>query len=214
MVADIALNPFITNPENLEEEMMMKTMSRNGLFALAMSLGLIAGCSSTGETMEEGQAGAAGAESGEQSGSTVYGGGDEDGISSSAMSESGRQEAEAAARQAEQQAMRQITTFYFDFDTSEIKPEAREVLIAHAMFLKANPGQNVRLEGHADERGTKEYNLALGDRRASAVERFLIVNGASRGQIETISYGEEKPAVMGSNESAWAQNRRVELVFE
>ena len=193
---------------------MMKTMSRKGLFALAMSLGLIAGCSSTGETMEEGQAGAAGAESGEQSGSTVYGGGDEGGISSSAMTESERQEAEAAARQAEQEAMREITTFYFDFDTSEIKPDARDVLVAHARYLANNPRQQVRLEGHADERGTKEYNLALGERRANAVQRFLIVNGASRGQIETVSYGEEKPAVRGSTESAWAQNRRVELVFQ
>ncbi|MEC7431964.1 MAG: peptidoglycan-associated lipoprotein Pal, partial [Pseudomonadota bacterium] len=107
-----------------------------------------------------------------------------------------------------------ITTFYFDFDTSEIKPDARDVLVAHARYLANNPRQQVRLEGHADERGTKEYNLALGERRANAVQRFLIVNGASRGQIETVSYGEEKPAVRGSTESAWAQNRRVELVFQ
>lgn len=195
---------------------MMQMTTRKGLFALVMSLGLVAGCSSTGETMEEDTgAGTDEMSSSEQEGgSTVYGGEDEGGISSGALSESERREAEERAEEAEQEAMRNITTFYFDFDTAEIKQEAREVLIAHARYLEDNPGINVRLEGHADERGTKEYNLALGERRANAVQRFLIVNGASRGQLETVSYGEEKPAVMGSNESAWAQNRRVELVFE
>lgn len=102
---------------------------------------------------------------------------------------------------------------YFDFDSSKVTQEQREIIDAHAAFLSRNPDIDVVLEGHADERGTREYNLALGERRANAVQRFLIVNGASRGQIETVSYGEEKPAVMGSSESAWAQNRRVELVF-
>jgi peptidoglycan-associated lipoprotein len=106
------------------------------------------------------------------------------------------------------------TLVYFDFDESSIRSEFRTVLNAHSMNLAANPNMTVVLEGHADERGTREYNLALGERRAKAVERFLIVNGASRGQIETVSYGEEKPAVRGSSESAWAQNRRVELIFD
>jgi len=179
-----------------------------------MSLGLIAGCSSTGETTEDGAYGSDVSAVDQEGGSTVYGGDDDGGVSSSEMSEEQRREAEARAARAEEAAMREITTFYFDFDTSEIKTEARDVLVAHARFLQANPGQNVRIEGHADERGTKEYNLALGERRANAIERFLIVNGASRGQTETISYGEEKPAVMSSGESAWAQNRRVELVFQ
>ncbi|KKL06717.1 hypothetical protein LCGC14_2593250, partial [marine sediment metagenome] len=125
-----------------------------------------------------------------------------------------QQAQQKAQQQAEQDALREITTFYFDFDTSEIKPEARDVLVAHARYLSSNPRQKVRLEGHGDERGSKEYNLALGERRANAVQRFLIVNGVSRGQMETVSYGEEKPAVMGSSESAWAQNRRVQLEFE
>ncbi|KEF32188.1 18K peptidoglycan-associated outer membrane lipoprotein [Marinobacter nitratireducens] len=180
-------------------------------FALLLSVGLFAGCSSTGETMEDGSYGSDVAAIDQDGGSTVYGGDDQGGISSSTLTEEERM---AAEQQAAQEALRDITTFYFDFDTAEIKQEARDVLVAHAQFLAANPGQNVRLEGHADERGTKEYNLALGERRANAVQRFLIVNGASRGQIETVSYGEEKPAVMGSNESSWAQNRRVELVFD
>ncbi len=189
----------------------MTLSAQNKAFALMLSLGLVAGCSSTGDTVEGGAYGDSDvAAIDQEGGSTVYGGADEGGVSSSALTDEERRAAEA---QAEQQALRDITVFYFDFDTAEIKPEARDVLVAHARFLADNPGQKVRLEGHADERGTKEYNLALGERRANAVQRFLIVNGASRGQIETVSYGEEKPAVMGSTESAWAQNRRVELVF-
>ncbi|TGN41477.1 peptidoglycan-associated lipoprotein Pal [Marinobacter confluentis] len=193
----------------------MKMTSSKNVFALIFSFALIAGCSSTGETTGEGGMGtSAGSASGEESGSTVFGGGDGSGVSSSEMTEQERMEAEARAEQAQAEAMREITTFYFDFDTAEIKQEARDVLVAHARYLQANPGQNVRITGHADERGTKEYNLALGERRANAVQRFLVVNGASRGQTETVSYGEEQPAVMGSSESAWAQNRRVELDFE
>ncbi|NMT63854.1 peptidoglycan-associated lipoprotein Pal [Marinobacter orientalis] len=194
----------------------MKVTAHHKLFAMVLSLGLIAGCSSIGDTTEDDAYGADSDVSAvdQDGGSTVYGGDDEGGVSSSEMTEEQRREAEARAEQAEREAMRDITTFYFDFDTAEIKPEARDVLVAHARYLQANPDQDVRIEGHADERGTKEYNLALGERRANAIERFLIVNGASRGQTETVSYGEEKPAVMGSDESAWAQNRRVELVFQ
>ncbi|PCM45587.1 peptidoglycan-associated lipoprotein Pal [Marinobacter sp. ANT_B65] len=189
----------------------MKLSAQTKVLALLFSAGLFAGCSTTGENMDEEGYGSDVAAIDQDGGSTVYGGGDQSGISSSSMTEEERMEAQ---QQAEQEALRDITTFYFDFDTSEIKPEARDVLMAHARYLSSNPGQKVRLEGHGDERGSKEYNLALGERRANAVQRFLIVNGASRGQMETVSYGEEKPAVMGSSESAWAQNRRVELVFE
>jgi peptidoglycan-associated lipoprotein len=193
----------------------MKMIASKNTVALMFSLALIAGCSSTGETTgEDGMGADSGTMSGEDSGSTVFGGDDGSGVSSSEMTEQQREEAQARAEAAEAEAMRQITTFYFDFDTAEIKQEARDVLVAHARYLEANPDQDVRIEGHADERGTKEYNLALGERRANAVQRFLVVNGASRGQTETVSYGEEKPAVMGSSESDWAQNRRVELIFE
>lgn len=115
------------------------------------------------------------------------------------------------AEQRREQEMLQITVFYFDFDQSELKPEAREALVYHANNLKANPGRRIRLEGHADERGTREYNLALGERRAQAVERYLIVQGVSANQIETISYGEEMPAATGTTEAAYSRNRRVEM---
>lgn len=110
-----------------------------------------------------------------------------------------------------QNALRQ-TVFYFDFDVAEFKPEDRQTLMYHARDLSANPNKRIRLEGHADERGTREYNLALGERRANGILNFLIVNGASRAQIEVVSYGEERPAAMGETEQAYARNRRVEIV--
>ena len=101
---------------------------------------------------------------------------------------------------------------YFDFDSSNLTPEAQRVVEAHAQYLTSNPGMAVVLEGHADERGTREYNLALGERRANSVLNYLIVNGASRSQIEVVSYGEERPAQQGQSDSAYGRNRRVEVV--
>jgi peptidoglycan-associated lipoprotein len=116
------------------------------------------------------------------------------------------------AEEMEAERQRNITVFYFEFDRSDLSAEARTSLVAHANFLKANPGVRYRLEGHADERGTREYNLALGERRAQAVERYLQVQGVSASQLETISYGEERPAVQGTTEAAYSRNRRVEIV--
>jgi peptidoglycan-associated lipoprotein len=102
---------------------------------------------------------------------------------------------------------------YFDFDSSEIKGQGTDVVAAHAKYLAANSGARVRLEGHTDERGSREYNIGLGERRAQAVRRALLLQGASDGQISTVSYGEERPAVPGHDEAAWAKNRRVEIVY-
>lgn len=102
------------------------------------------------------------------------------------------------------------TVFYFDFDKSLLKPEARAALTMHAEQLRNNP-RNIRLEGHADERGTREYNLALAERRANSVRDFLVLQGADASYVEVVSYGEERPADMASNNDAWAMNRRVEL---
>jgi peptidoglycan-associated lipoprotein len=104
-------------------------------------------------------------------------------------------------------------TVYFDFDKSEIKPEARKIIEAHAEYLSSHPSTHIVLEGHADERGTREYNLGLGERRAKAVEQVMTLLGVSRSQIEVVSYGEERPAAMGHDESAWSLNRRVEIVY-
>ena len=110
-------------------------------------------------------------------------------------------------------ALRQ-TVFYFDFDVAEFKPADRETLTYHARDLAANSGKRIRLEGHADERGTREYNLALGERRANGILNYFIVNGASRSQIEVVSYGEERPEQSGQSEQAYSRNRRVEVVAQ
>jgi len=102
------------------------------------------------------------------------------------------------------------SVFYFEFDESALTASTRVALDAYAAVLRSSP-RNIRLEGHADERGTREYNIALGERRAKSVADYLIASGVSASRIETISYGEERPAVNASNQRAWAQNRRVEL---
>ncbi|SMF60133.1 peptidoglycan-associated lipoprotein [Alteromonadaceae bacterium Bs31] len=103
------------------------------------------------------------------------------------------------------------TVFYFDFDQYILKAEARSALMVYAEVLKNAP-TSIRLEGHADERGSREYNMALGERRANAVRDFLILQGVDASYIETVSYGEERPARMGSDEGSWSENRRVELI--
>ena len=104
-------------------------------------------------------------------------------------------------------------SIYFDFDKSSIRPEYRSTLEEKADFLKAYQGDKVRIEGNCDERGTNEYNLALGDRRAKSAEAFLVSLGISPDRIATISYGEEKPLALGHNEDSWSQNRRDDFVI-
>ncbi|WP_461482179.1 peptidoglycan-associated lipoprotein Pal [Porticoccus sp.] len=101
--------------------------------------------------------------------------------------------------------------FYFEFDKAVLNAEARAALRLHGEWLRAHPAATVRLEGHADERGTREYNMALGERRANAVRDFLVQEGVNAAAMEVISYGEESPAAMGSNDASWALNRRVEM---
>ena len=102
---------------------------------------------------------------------------------------------------------------YFDFDRADIRADSQAVVSAHAAFLAKNPSQKVRLEGHADERGSREYNIGLGERRGQAVRRALLLQGVAEAQLSTVSYGEERPAVAGSDEQAYALNRRVEIVY-
>ena len=102
---------------------------------------------------------------------------------------------------------------YFDFDRADIRADSQSVAAAHAQYLSKNPSQKVRLEGHADERGSREYNIGLGERRGQAVRRALLLQGVAETQLSTVSYGEERPAVAGSDEQAYALNRRVEIVY-
>ncbi|MCW8829676.1 MAG: peptidoglycan-associated lipoprotein Pal [Gammaproteobacteria bacterium] len=103
--------------------------------------------------------------------------------------------------------------FYFDFNSSELSVTDQEALSAHARLLSQNPEMSVVLEGHADERGSREYNLALGERRAKAIERLLNLQGVGQEQIQVISFGEERPVALGHDEEAWRLNRRVELLY-
>jgi peptidoglycan-associated lipoprotein len=102
---------------------------------------------------------------------------------------------------------------YFDYDSNAIKPEAQALIEAHARYLKANSGRHVVIEGHTDERGGREYNLALGQRRAESVRRAFSLLGVGEAQVEAVSFGEEKPAAPGADEAAWAQNRRAEIAY-
>jgi len=112
-----------------------------------------------------------------------------------------------------QQPANMARVVYFDFDSFEVRQEFAGALEANAAFLKANPNRRVALEGHTDERGGREYNLALGQKRAEAVRRALQLLGVSESQMEAVSFGKEKPAVYGFDESAFAQNRRVEITY-
>ena len=103
---------------------------------------------------------------------------------------------------------------YFDFDKDAVKPEYAALVQAHAAYLGQNRNRKIRLEGHADERGSREYNMALGQRRADAVRKATAVLGVGNERVETISFGEDKPKANGHDEAAWAQNRRVEIVYD
>ena len=118
-----------------------------------------------------------------------------------------RAAAEAAAREA-----RGLQRIFFDFDQYVLTSQARDILADNAAYLKANPEVSVRIEGHCDERGSDEYNLSLGERRAQSAQKYLISLGIDSSRLDVISYGEEKPLDPGNNEEAWAKNRRAEFV--
>jgi peptidoglycan-associated lipoprotein len=107
-----------------------------------------------------------------------------------------------------------LADIYFDFDRSDIRPDARQVLEGNASWLKANGRSRIKIEGHCDERGTTEYNLALGQRRAEATKRFLVALGIDASRLSTISYGEERPTCTDHHEGCWSQNRRSHFMVE
>ena len=142
---------------------------------------------------------------------------DEAAAAAAAAAEAARaaEQAAASAASTEERRMTEAAAavgnvFYFEFDSSTLTPQAREALDAHIALLKSND-RSVRLEGHTDERGTREYNMALGERRANAVRDYMAGSGVASYRVETVSYGEEQPVAYGSGESSWSQNRRVEL---
>jgi len=168
---------------------------------------VLAGCSSTGKKGEgeEGGPGAAGA------GTSGYSGGAGSGLSGGAGAGGGGRYGAADLDNPQSPLYKKVV--YFQYDSSEVAPEYVSVVAAHAEFLAANPGQHVTLEGHADERGSREYNVALGEGRGKSVANMLKLQGVSDAQIQVVSYGEEKPACMGHDDSCWQQNRRVEFAY-
>jgi peptidoglycan-associated lipoprotein len=171
------------------------------LVLLIATAALLAGCPKRTSTMPEGTAGQSGAGTGTET--STYG---EEGQAGSGVDLTEEQRAMAELE-------RLGMTIYFDFDRAEIKPEFVSVIAAHARHLNAHTDVRVRLEGHTDERGSREYNIGLGERRAQAVRRALLLQGVREDQIVTVSYGEERPAAMGSDEAAYAKNRRVEISY-
>ena len=174
------------------------------LVALLSAVLLLSGCASTGEA--EAEATGAGAAAGSA----------EDAAASAASAEPAeampKEEPKEQPKDPLEEGLLAQRVVYFDFDSSVIHDDSMPMLRAHAEYLSSN-GTNITVEGHADERGTREYNLALGERRADAVRRVLLANGVAANQIKIVSYGEERPAALGHNEDAWALNRRAELVY-
>jgi peptidoglycan-associated lipoprotein len=168
---------------------------------LCAAAALLAGCPKKATTVEPPAAGtqipgSSSAAGGEGSGSTTPLGGD------AGRMGAGMQGAGALGR----------NVIYFDFDKSDIKPEYADIISAHARNLTAHPTVKLKLEGNTDERGTREYNIGLGERRAQAVRRALLLQGVAESQLTTVSFGAERPAVEGDDEAAWAKNRRVDMV--
>lgn len=188
--------------------------------ALAMSAILITGCSSTeeeGSLMDDGSqssvdASTSGYNDGSMSGSQFGSG---DGYSTgSAYGSDASSGPNLGPEFSDPNNPLSKQTIYFELDSSQVRQEFVPVVAAHARYLASHPNQHVILAGHADERGSSEYNIALGEQRAKSVERMMRAQGVSAGQLELVSYGEEKPAVSGHDESAWQMNRRVEVGYQ
>ncbi len=174
----------------------MQLMNIGKAFLLASSL-VVVGCSSTGGTSTGETDSATKAGSGVDSGSMTSAAGATDGMSSLTMDE---------------KTLVDQKVFLFPFDSSNLAAEDYNALDIHAKVLASDMNQMITIEGHTDERGTREYNLALGERRAKAVKRYLVMKGVAPGQIETVSYGKERPVAEGHSESVWKQNRRAVIV--
>jgi len=172
-------------------------MSYSKLITLAVAAFLLAGCSQ--KTIPD-----------PDPTDTTYGG--DQGASTSGMDGSDPYGGEEFGNQ-DPSAGELASVIFFEFDSSEVRFEDQEVVTRHARQLAENPGWHVRLEGHADERGSREYNIGLGERRAQAVRQLLLVQGVATDQISTVSFGEERPMSFGSSEADYAQNRRVEFKY-
>ncbi|MCP3662192.1 MAG: peptidoglycan-associated lipoprotein Pal [Gammaproteobacteria bacterium] len=164
---------------------------------------LFAGCSTTGGDKGEDQDGAPVTDAGAR-------GTDEGGAQIRGASEGGEWTGNPLDNP---ESMLSVRVIYFEYDIADVREDFRDVVVAHGEYLATNPAVTVTIEGHADERGSREYNIGLGERRANAVTAMLMAQGVSQDQITTISYGEERPEAMGSNEDSWSQNRRAVFLY-
>ena len=171
------------------------------LLTLFAATFFLAACETASSIQEEATGTAAGSTTESTSTSTS--------TSSSSATSSAASNADNSALEAARAEMMSIgDTVFFGYDSSQLSDEAMSILDAQAALLNAKPSFRVKIEGHADERGTREYNLALGERRASATRDYLVAKGVDGSRVRIVSYGKERPAVVGSNEDAWAKNRR------
>jgi peptidoglycan-associated lipoprotein len=186
---------------------MNKSIQRTAI--LLLGLAILSGCGNKGTKPED-----VGATGGPVAGQSTGGSGmDTQGLGEGSVYGEGAGATPAGLQPGDRELLER-TVIYFDFDSTRIRPEFSEVLAAHARYVSALPSRVVRLEGHTDERGSREYNIGLGERRAQAVRQVLMLQGVPATQITTVSYGEERPAVSGSDEEAWSLNRRVVIVYD
>ena len=172
------------------------------LVVVLPALLVLSGCETTGEAeQDQGAPAVGGAAAGDASASAA-----------TAATATAKEEVKEQVKDPLEEGLLATRVVYFDYDSSAIVDAAMPMLKAHAAYL-SEKGNSITVEGHADERGTREYNIALGERRADAVRRVLLANGVSASQIKVVSYGEERPAQLGHDESAWSKNRRSELMY-
>ncbi len=188
-------------------------MRTGNIFSVLIVAGLLSACDPQNVRQDDGVTDP-GAEGGQQSADGaqtggLYGSGLGDGTALAAANVSYEKSAinDPASVLAEK-------VIYFEYDSDQISAEYQALIAHHGKYLAANPDMTVRLEGHADERGSREYNVALANRRAQAVRRLVLFQGVAANQVSVISYGEEKPVALGHDEESWRINRRVELVYE
>ena len=209
----------------------MQVVNLSKIIASSVLVAFLAACSSTGETTDasaSAQAAQVAAEAASLAQTQADAQALKDAQAAAALIEAQALADAKAAQQAADNAAAQVAAqkqqaqkaaealahvIYFDFDQSTIKAEFRTALNGHAAYLSQNPSAKIVLEGHADERGTREYNIALGERRGNAVSRYLVVQGVSIEAIEVVSFGEERPVNSGSDSASLAENRRVEVRY-
>ncbi|MEC8128516.1 MAG: peptidoglycan-associated lipoprotein Pal [Pseudomonadota bacterium] len=183
------------------------------LIALAAVAFFVAACETASQTSTDSAGESSSSTASTSASTTSTSSSGSSGSSSSSSSSSSASSAAAAATSAEDALAKIGNTVYFGYDSSALSDDAQATLMRQAGFLRGNPSLTVTIEGHCDERGTREYNLALGERRATAARDYLLAQGVDPARIRVISYGKERPVASGSTEQSWSKNRRAATVL-